>query len=95
MFTGRTGIDPPTVPILQLQIGELIIGPLHQRPVGKAHQIRLQLGVEQFDQEGSADDVNRQIAMFGRSPLDVHAIAMAADMDANDASSERLQQHLA
>ena len=43
MFPLRTGIDRPTFPMFQLQIGELIVG-LSQRPFGKTRQIRLQLG---------------------------------------------------
>jgi hypothetical protein len=42
----RRDIDYPALTILRLQIGQLLLGPAHQRTVGKTDYIVLQLSVE-------------------------------------------------
>ena len=55
---------------------------------------RLQLAVKQFDQIGAADRVDQHIAMADRPPLDVHAVAMAADLQPDHPRTKGLEQHL-
>ena len=94
VFSRRTGVDGSAFAILDLQIGQLLIGAANCRRVGNSDQIRLKLGVEQFEQIASADGVNRQMAMSSRPRFDIHAVAMATDLHSNHARTERLQQDL-
>src|SRR4051812_31236271 len=82
VLSGRTAIDRSALPILYLEIGQLLKGATHHRYVGKSDKSGLQFGVEQFEQIGSAHGIDRKMAMFHRPPLGVHAIAMAADLKA-------------
>ena len=54
----------------------------------------LQFGLKKFEQIGPANGVDQHRAMFDWPPLKIHAIARAADMQANHARTKRLEQNL-
>ena len=79
--------------MLGLQRLKLRIGAPARRSINKADLIGLQFGMKKFDQIGAADGVDQHRALFDRPPLEIHAIAIAADVQANHPRTERLVQH--
>src|SRR6516225_5114125 len=67
---------------------------LGQRSMDNSDLTRLQIGMIKFEEIGAANGVEQHRPMFDRSPLTIHAIAIAADREANHARTKCLKQHL-
>jgi hypothetical protein len=73
---------------------QLRISALRLRAIGKADSAHLQIAVQSFQQMRAANMVNRYTAAADGPPLDLHAVAMAANMHANHARPKGLEQLL-
>ena len=50
--------------------------------------------MKKFEQIGPANGIDQHRAIFDWPPLNIHAIAIATDLNANHARTKRLEQHL-
>ena len=94
MLPRRAFIDYAALPHFDLKTYQLFISALVRLSLGNSHHIGLQFGVQKFEQIAAADGVDQDRAVSDRPPHKGHAIAMAADVQANHPRAKGLEQDL-
>src|SRR5262249_41681326 len=90
----RATVHDPALAHFGLKSHELLISASGRWSVDNSDLTRLQQRMIKFEEIGAANDINQHRRMFDRAPLKIHAIAVAADLKANHARTERLVHHL-
>ena len=94
MLSGRTTVQGAAVAALHLQRFQLRIGFCRHRRIHNPHQLRLQLGVIELDQIGPADGVDRHKSVENRPVSALHAVAVPAHLQPDDAPAKCLVESL-
>src|SRR5262249_36905910 len=90
----RASVDDSALAQFGLKRHKLLICASAHRSIDNSNLMRLQLAMNKFDQIRAANGVESHRPMVDRPPVSLHAIAMAADVNANHARTKRLLQHL-
>lgn len=87
-------IDRAAFAVFDLQIGKLLKSAANLGTGAKPNQVRLELPVQLFEQDGSANCIDPKRTVSGGSPFGAQPVAMAADLKADDAAAKSLDQNL-
>jgi hypothetical protein len=87
----RAPVDRPALAHLCLERHKLLVSAPGAWSIGNSDLIRLQQGMEKLEQMGAASGVNQHRRLFEWPPRKIHAIAMATDLKANHARTERFE----
>ena len=94
MLPWQTFIDDSGLAHFRLQRFQLGISAPRLRSIGKADSARLQITVQSLQQMGPANVVNEDTAATDRPPLALHTVAVATNVQPNDARAKGLHQLL-